>query len=232
MVPNELYISGVDIRYLTLLLSFIATGFAIYIAILNYKLFKKSLRISENSHQISKDSLRISEDSHQISKGLLSINATSLDVSKKAFEITSQARITDTVLHFNNRFGSILDKEIGTENDKWSEDMFWERFWGLQQEQYVFWKWGLIPNDLYAFWLLRRNRDFESGLDKPSIVPTSYKLSFEKQKIKNRQFNDSNEFFSFFDKIHEAPRTNAESKIKEIVEKEEKRLIKDDRKKS
>ena len=82
----------------------------------------------------------------------------------------------DIVGHFHDRFDLILDKRAEikilelderTPNRKQEikimGEVFFERFWGHQFDQFVAWYDGYIPTHLYLYWLFARRRELRNA---------------------------------------------------------------------
>ena len=49
------------------------------------------------------------------------------------------------------------------ERGELSADIWYEKFWNLQLEQYQYWRMGYIPSDIFEYWLRLRRKEWETN---------------------------------------------------------------------
>ncbi len=205
---------GYNVRWLSFLVLCFSTIFTLAITLFNYRLIKSSFKISEESRNIAYNSkqidlIRMFNDrfTDLIEKPIVNSNKNtrSQNIIKGKIIISRKAKAEldkNGILYFPNKFE--IENNDKSEN-KWDEKTFLERFWGLQYEQYHWWRKGLISNDFFEIWMEVRRINFELGFESTyhRFSRYEYRKSFKDQADKYKTFTQSKKFFLFFCRLHD-----------------------------
>ena len=88
----------------------------------------------------------------------LTATCVSLLMKEHFAKWTKTIDITDTFLR---RYDELMKERDLVFGKKQSKEMYWRRYWHLQQEEYVMWKKGIVDKKFYNMWLDYRQKEWE-----------------------------------------------------------------------
>ena len=195
---------------------------------------RSSLGVQGDSLEVAKSGLGLQGESLQVARysliiAVLALIATItfafLNMMILVTSLTSQKRIRqmDFVAAFNERLGQLIARLRLTRASKekflaegLDSQQFLTRFWEIQFEQFLYWEKGLIPDDFFEMWMVRRNSDWNVG---PSygISKDEFQSTFNENYAQYGRFKESRSFYEMMKAIFEAGDIDPTNEIGEIL---------------
>jgi hypothetical protein len=192
----------------------------------------ESLEIARSSLSVQGDSLRIARFSLIIASLALiaTITFAFLNMMILVTSLTTQKRTKqmDFVAAFNERLGQLIAslrlnlRKINhvSEGEFLAEGIdskqFLSRFWEVQFDQFIYWERGLIPDDFFEMWMVRRHSDWAVG---PSfgISKDEFRSTFNENYAQYGRFKESRSFYEMMKAIFEAGDIDPTNEIGKIL---------------
>jgi hypothetical protein len=105
----------------------------------------------------------------------------------KMRKMSEMARIHDTTLLYFNKYLNLVQ---GNDNTK----DYWDRYWHLQQEQFIFWHKGYIDPSIFAVWMYYRAKDYEDKSYRDNFWSVSEDLMKDFKIFIVKVFNRENDW--------------------------------------
>jgi hypothetical protein len=102
--------------------------------------------------------------------------------------LQKRAKVVDVISDCHKRYETLIYEIRAKIGREITLDSYIRRFWELQNEQFVLWRFGFIPNHIFRYWLSRREKEHNLPLVPGETMTAEQSWGKIKDELQNPPF--------------------------------------------
>jgi hypothetical protein len=156
-----------------------------------------ALIIQQTQLSKTQDQLDLTTKQFKLMHDQLELMREQLELMREQLKLTrdlqDKALAQTALIEFNRRFDLVLQIKFDVRRS--NVDYFYNSFFSLQRDQFRFWVEGIIPDEVFKYWIASRQRQYDENERLEGIAGSDYRSNWD--KFKNQCEPD--EFIYYFD---------------------------------